>query len=1345
MLSKLSVKKPMTVFVAVVLVLVLGVVAFTRMTPDLMPNMDLPYALILTTYIGQTPETVETTVTKPLEQSLYTIDGVKQVRSTSTDNYSMCVIEFNDDTNMNTATVDMRSALDTLSDGWSEAVGTPYLIKINPGILPVAMIAVDYEGKDRREISDFVSETLLNRLEGIDGVAAVSNKGVVIEKENVVISQDKLDKLNEKINAALDSQFADAEDKINEAKSELEKNAAQAEDGAAVISDSIDTINSQQNELAEQLASAQKQADNGKTQLLSAKMELLDQKATLANTKQLLEATYQALLTIKTTYNDLLDKKAELTEKVTTLNSLNEQYKEILKKLLSTELTDEERASLNAQLEEIDKQLEPYNIKKEGLAIAITAADAALKEIDSSIEELNNKLKELGTDTSALDDTLNSVSGRIAQINEGMAQLDAALSGLDDNSVTVNDALATIDQQRSSADFKLSGALAALTAKQSEVNAAAMQLDAAKAEIDKSIKTLNEQKDEAKKKADANNMVTIDTISGILTAQNFSMPAGYVTDDNKNRYLVRVGDEIADSKELTDLPLFDSKIDGIGVIRLSDVADVFTVDNSDELYAKVNGNDGIVLSFTKQSDISTAKVCENINNEIALLEKEFDGLKFSPLYNQGDYINVIVNSVLQNLLMGAGLAIIILLIFLRDIKPTIIVAVSIPVSVVFALVLMYFTGISLNIISLSGLAIGVGMLVDNSVVVIENTYRLRRLGYSPIQAALNGARQVAGAIFASTLTTVCVFFPIVFVEGLTRQIFIDMALTITYALMASLIVALTLVPAMSQRMLRKVRTPKKQGDGRIFKTYERSLRFVLRHKVVAVLLAIAALLGTAFGALARGFSFMPEMTGTEVQVTISLPANTDFKQTVEVAEKVNDIMLEYDEFKTVGVTIGNNAALMGISVSGAQQDAGSLTAYGVLKSEYTKKGKDISKEIEEKLSDIDGDVNVGAGSSSSMSTLFGDSSVQITIFGNDLQKLKATAEDMAAELETLSGIDEVDNGIGDTSPEIKVTIDRKKAAEKGLTTAQVFQQVAAAVANEKTSTTLKAEDGKEIDVVTVKDESRRVTPDKIGSIDLTYTDAEGKDKKISLSSVAGVEKGEAMSNITRTDQKRYLTIKGTVRDGYTLTDVNNRAKEMFKDYKLPAGFSLSYEGSDKNTMEAIEQLMQMLLLGLVLIYLIMVAQFQSLKSPFIIMFTIPLAFTGGFLALLITGFDVSVISLIGFIMLCGIIVNNGIVLVDYINTLRREGMDRVEAIVEAGKTRMRPIFITALTTVLGLSVMALGIGTGAALMQPLAVVCIGGLLYATLMTLFIIPLIYDAFNKKELRKVEESELETIEE
>ncbi|MEE0868223.1 MAG: efflux RND transporter permease subunit, partial [Ruminococcus sp.] len=247
------------------------------------------------------------------------------------------------------------------------------------------------------------------------------------------------------------------------------------------------------------------------------------------------------------------------------------------------------------------------------------------------------------------------------------------------------------------------------------------------------------------------------------------------------------------------------------------------------------------------------------------------------------------------------------------------------------------------------------------------------------------------------------------------------------------------------------------------------------------------------------------------------------------------------------------------------------------------------------------------------------------------------------------------------------------------------------------------------------------------------------------SSIADISKSETLDVITRQDQKRYLSITGTLKDGYTLTDVSNKAEKLFDDYKFSEGCSIEFAGSNKATMDAMSQLVLMLLLGVVLIYLIMVAQFQSLKSPFIIMFTIPLAFTGGFLGLLITGFDVSVVSLIGFIMLCGIIVNNGIVLVDYINRLRRDGKERVEAIVEAGKTRMRPILITALTTILGLSVMALGIGTGAEMMQPLAIVCIGGLIYATFMTLYIIPVIYDAFNKKELRKVEESELEAIDE
>ncbi|WP_316609283.1 efflux RND transporter permease subunit [uncultured Ruminococcus sp.] len=1338
MISKFSVKKPMTIFVAVIMVIVLGVVAFTRMTPDLLPNMDLPYAMVLTTYAGQTPETVEKEVTKPLEQSLAIVDGVKQLTSQSAENYSLLIIEFNDGTDMNTATVDMRTSIDAVADAWSDTIGTPYLIKLNPNMLPVAMTAVDYEGKDRGEISSFVSDELINKLEGVDGVASVSKKGLLTERENIVLSQKKLDKLNKKITAALDSKFADAEDKIKEARSELDKNVAAAEDGAGVISSSLDEISNQQAQLGEQLADAQTQADDGKTKMLSAKMELLDQKASLAQTKQVLELSSNALLTIKAGYNDLLKTKAELSDRIDALTKLNDRYISALEELLSPETTPERRQELNDELEKIDRELEPYGIKKEGLAAAIAAANAALAQADSSIGELNQKLRDLGTDFDSIDNTINSLSEQIAQINSGIEQIDAAISGLDDQTLTVSQALATISQQQSNADFQMSSAVAALTAKQTEVTAAAAQLDAAQKELDSSLEQISEQKKTAADAADMDGKVTLDNVSGILMAQSFSMPAGYVSDDNGGRYLVRVGDEVRSEQALSDLVLFDTKIDSVGVVRLSDVADVFISDNSDEIYAKIDGNDGVILSFSKQSNIATSTVCNNLNAEMRELEEKYDGLKFRNLYSQGDYIAVIIGSVLQNLLMGAVLAIIILFLFLRDIKPTVIVACSIPVSVIFAIVMMYISGISLNMISLSGLAIGVGMLVDNSVVVIENIYRLRSKGISAPAAAVNGARQVAGAIAASTLTTICVFVPIVFVQGLTRQLFVDMALTIGYSLIASLIIALTLVPAMSQRMLRKIRDTK-QGEGRMLRTYERSLRFVLRHKAVSIIVVIALLFGSGLAVFSRGFSFMPEMSGTEVSVSVTLSDNATFDETVEAAEKVNEAMLKYDEFETVGVTVGGSMSLMGMSFGGSSGDAGSITAYGVLKSDATKKGAEISKKLEEELDGI-GEITMG-GSTTSMSSMLGDGSVQLRLIGDDLPKMQEAAKDIAANMEELDSVSEADSGMGATSPEIKVTVDRAKAAAKGLTVAQVFQQVAAAVSEEKTSVTLRGEDGKNIDVVIVKDDSNKTTSDTVGSIDLTYTDSEGKEKKTSLSSVADIDEAETLDMIRRTDQKRNLIISGTVADGYSLTAATNDVRSMMDSYDLPAGCTVEYDGSDKMTMEAMQQLSLMLLLGVVMIYLIMVAQFQSLKSPFIIMFTIPLAFTGGFLGLLVTGFDVSVISMIGFVTLCGIIVNNGIVLVDYINVLRLGGKERVEAIVEAGKTRMRPIFITALTTVLGLSVMALGIGTGAEMMQPLAIVCIGGLLYATFMTLFVIPLIYDAFNKREMKRVEEKELE----
>lgn len=1345
MLPKLSVKKPMTIFVAVIVVIVLGIVSVFKMTPDLLPNMDFPYAIILTTYPGQTPETVESVVTKPLEQSLSTIDGVKTITSTSSDNYSILTLEFEDGTNMDTATVDMRGNLDTIKDAWPDGVGSPYLMKINPNMMPVAMVAVDYDGYDTVQISDYVNNELKNQLEGIDGVASVSTKGIVTQKENVIISQAKIDALNAKINDALNDKFGDAEKKISDAKKELQDNISKAEQGSDTIEQSINDLNSQQEEVAKQLADAQGKAQSGYTEILNAKMQLLDQQQSLTATKQTLTIAYQTLTQIKEKLDSLQDEKAQLTQQIEAFEKIYNDYKDALSKLANPDLTDEQLAQVRAILAKIDEELDKYGFPKEELEERLNNAKNALTNVDKAITQTVEALKGLDTTEEKLDDTIAEIADKISQVDGGITQIAAAVKGLDNNTVSVNQALSEIEKQQSLAAYQLSGGLSALNTKQSEVNSALTQLNSAQEELKSASDELSDQKDKAKKAADMTNTVTISNVSNILTAQNFSMPAGYVSDDENIKYLVRVGDKIDGDKEMQSLALFDTGIDGIGVVKLSDVADVFIADDSDEVFTKINGNSGVVFSFSKQSDAATATVSENIAKKLNSLTQENEGLHFTTLMDQGDYIDIIINSVLQNLLMGAVLAIIILYLFLRDIKPTLIVALSIPVSVIFALVLMYFSGVTLNMISLSGLAISVGMLVDNSVVVIENIYRLRNLGVPPVKAALNGAKQVAGAIASSTLTTICVFFPIVFIEGLTRQIFMDMALTITYSLLASLIVALTLVPAMGQRMLRKVKPVKHGMFDKMLGGYEKSIRFVLNHRAIALIVAVVLLFGSMFGAVARGFSFMPNMASTELSVTVSLDDSATMDDTIDAAQNLLDTLSEYDEFETVGVMTGSTTSLMGLtgSVSSSDADKGSVMAYAVFKDDKVKNSESISKEIEAELQSIDGDVVVsGSSSSSSMSAMLGNDGVSIKLYGDDLKTLQNTAKDMAEKLAAVDGIDETDNGIGATSGEIKVTVDKTKAAKKSLTVAQVYQQIAAAITSETTSSTL-TNSGKDLDVVVIKDENSDVTKNNIKDIKLTYTNKEGNKKTTKLSEVAEISDSESMNSITRSDQKRYIKVSGTLKDGYTNTDVSNKAKALFDDYKLPDGCSIEYSGSNESTMEAVNQMLLMMLLGVILIYLIMVAQFQSLKSPFIIMFTIPLAFTGGFLGLLITGFDVSVVALLGFVMLCGIIVNNGIVLVDYINNLRLEGKERREAIVEAGKTRMRPILITAITTVLGLSTMALGIGTGSEIMQPIAIVCIGGLLYATIMTLYIVPVIYDILSKKELRKVSESDLEEI--
>ena len=559
----------------------------------------------------------------------------------------MVMLEFEDGVNMDTISVDIQQKISVLQGQWDDTVGAPYVLKINPSVLPVMVAAVSQEGKDVYELSDLVTDELTGKLEGISGVASVDVSGAVTREAHVILDQQKMDDLSATLADAVKKQLKKAEGKLHD---------------------------------------AEKQVEEGQDALDSAKRGLADGIAGAAG--------------------DVVDK-------------VRDELRKVYKVINDTDFRD--------------------------------IAGGIVTDPEGTLEELQKNLDELKASLSKLMDDLES--GRLRAQVEG----------------TVSDMMVTL----------MDGMI--------QMTEAQIQLDQAKTQIESGLKQIQEAYKNVSEQTDLGGLLSISTVSGLLTAQNFSMPAGYINDDSGVRYMVSVGQKLESSAELEDMVLFDLGLEGVDPIRLGDVATVVVTDDADELYTKLDGENGILLSFTKQSNYATAQVSNNIIARFETLESQYEGLSFVPLMDQGDYIYLIVDTIMSSLLWGAVFSVVVLFLFLRDWRPTVITLVSIPVSVIFAVVLMYFTGVTINMISLSGLAVSVGMLVDNSVVVIENIYRLRAKGATIIQAAVSGAGQVLGAVTASTLTTVCVFAPIVFVEGLTRQLFTDLALTITYSLMARLL------------------------------------------------------------------------------------------------------------------------------------------------------------------------------------------------------------------------------------------------------------------------------------------------------------------------------------------------------------------------------------------------------------------------------------------------------------------------------------------------------------------------------------------------------------------------------
>ena len=1413
-MPKFSVKKPFTILVAVILVIVLGFVSLSGMQTDLLPNMNLPYLMVVTTYPGASPERVESDVTQPLESSLSTINGVKNVTSQSNENYSMIVLEFEDDTDMDSAMVKASTAINQMGDSLPDLAASPTLIEMSPDMMATQYVAVDCEGMDIFELSKYAEEEIIPNLERVNGVASISTTGLVEQTVQITLDQDKIDEVNDKLLVRVSDRLADAKKQLDDAQagiqdglSQLNKAQAELDSGKAELETQKKSITDQLRDAVEQLneqipALEQKISEMG-DQLTKAQNQLDGLKADPSRLPELkislssdeLASTRQILAQFDPQYNEE-EMPADLTEAASdpvkqaamiasidratasingmvgsltggmtideASSALNQQIVGLssqiqecdaqirqLQQALESAADEETRAAtqaqieaLQAQKETLEQQLSAAQTQKETL----NTLDLALSQLELAKTALNNAAllvqtrqqvenevnASLDSQRTALEQTIADLNTQIekgeamlSQLNSQRAQLESALQSMAEN--PTDPALADMAVQ-----LLFSGTQAQISLGEFQISSGKTQLEAGQTQLDTAREEYESAREEALNNANLDQLLNMSTLAQLIGAQNFSMPAGYIEggEGDDNEYILKVGDAFSSVDELGDMILCN--IDGIGDVRLRDVANVEMVDNADDAYAKVGKNQAVLLAIYKSSTSSTSSVSKASNAAMEAMMEENPRLHLIPIMDQGDYIELIVKNVLSNLIEGAIFAVVVLALFLKDVRPTLVVAISMPLSVLFAIVLMYFTGINLNILSLSGLALGVGMLVDNSVVVIENIYRLRNRGLPAPRAAVQGARQVSGSIISSTLTTICVFLPLVFTTGMIMDLLSDMALTIGYSLIASLIVALTVVPCAGSTVLKKQKEIRHPWFDRLLNLYEKALRFCLNCKPVPIALAVGLLVFSVWQVIHMGIVLIPEMSTNQLSVTVEMPENTAKEDAFATADAVMDQLIAIDGIETVGAMSGGAAtgAIAGMS-TGSSTDNTRFVYYIVLNDEGGKNQAAIRQQIADRTADLPCEVKTSSGGMADMSSLTGGG-LQIDVYGNNLEDLLTASEQVMEMLSHVDGLTEISNGQEESDAEVRIVINKDKAMRLGLTVAQVYQEIAKALTTDSTFTTLTV--GSDTYDVSIVDNTRTPNLDDIFDLEFetTTTDEDGNTVKEThrLGEFASRRTGESYASISRENSSRYISVTSTTMEGYNTTLISRDVEKEMQNLNLPAGCTAEIAGESTQVNDMVREMVKMMALALAFIYFIMVAQFQSLLSPFIVLFTIPLAFTGGMLGLLIAGEQLSLISLMGFLVLMGVVVNNGIVFVDYANQLRIGGLGRTEALVATGRTRMRPILMTTLTTVLAMTAMLLSTDPGSEMGKGMAIVVIGGLSYATLMTLFIVPVLYDTFYRR---------------
>lgn len=816
--------------------------------------------------------------------------------------------------------------------------------------------------------------------------------------------------------------------------------------------------------------------------------------------------------------------------------------------------------------------------------------------------------------------------------------------------------------------------------------------------------------------------------AALMTAA-VNLPGGRVSERGRD-FLVRSVGRLEDLEELGQLIVGVRSPGGAAApaaVRLEEVAVVRLVSAPGGTRSRLNGRDSLVLGIQRASGANTVEVAARVVRELEALRGSLPaGAEFQVTMNQADFITRATGQVRQSALFGAGLATLVLLFFLRDLGSILVVALAIPVSVIATMILLYFGRLTLNLMTLSGLALGTGMLVDNSIVVLENIARRIEGGESPREAAAAGTAEVANAITASTLTTVAVFLPVVFVGGIAGTLFRELALTVSFALGASLLVAMTLVPAAAATWLRP-RPARGGGSGRgggiLARGYSRLLGWAIAFRWQVVLLALLCLVLTYPAARGIGGEFLPRLDRGEFVIHLEMPPGTSLDRTDAAVRQIEELVAGLPEVLYVTSTAGSGNGLLGArrgggAAAGAAGDTGSVTVKLVARGARARTTQEVIADLERRLWMPGARVTIeeltflmGAG----MMT-----PVEVLVRGPDLQTLDRLAHQMRQELAGVAGLRDLDQSSREGRPEIRLRYDRDRLASLGLSPLQVADQVRGALGGEVVGT-LGLAGGYEVDIILRQGADRQGSINRLRDLRLVAPGA--RMVTVRLDQVATIEEATGPTSIQRDGGQRAVGLTARV-EGRDLAAVMRDVRAAVGRVELPPGFDVTYGGEGQEMAGAFAGLGQALWMAVVLVYMVMAAQFESLVHPLVIMLTLPLASTGALGTMYLVGVPFSVSSVIGLILLTGVVVNNAILLVDRANQLRSRGLGLEVAVSVAGRDRVRPIMMTALTTMLAMVPLALGRGEGAELASPMAWSVIGGLGASTLLTLVVIPAVY---------------------